>query len=263
MVLALARPQSGSRQETVSSHGVDIVVAIDTSHSMRAEDFQPLNRLEVARRTVSAFVDGRPSDRLGLVSFASLAATRCPLTLDHDMLQQLLTDITFAPEDETGTAIGMGLATAVNRMRNSSAKSKVVVLITDGRNNQGQIGPEAAAEAARALGVRVYTIGVGTEGEAPIPSKGPFGVQYSYVRLDLDEPLLRRIAENTDGRYFRATDAKGLQETFETINTLEKVEIESKVRILYSEMFPAMLLPAGLLLLLEWLLANTRLRRIP
>jgi Ca-activated chloride channel family protein len=264
VVAALARPQSGARIENVSSLGIDIVLAVDVSGSMRAEDFQPKNRLEVARRTVDAFVEGRPSDRLGLVAFAAVASTRCPLTLDHAMLRQFLKELDFAPREQDGTAIGLGLATALNRLRDSQARSKVVVLVTDGRNNRGQIGPKAAAEAARALEARVYTIGVGSDGEVPFPvDYGPLGVRYTRQRIDLDEDLLREIAQSTGGRYFRATDAEGLRQVFATIDELEKSEIESRVRTIYSELFPLLLGPTALLLLLERLLVATRLRRIP
>ena len=263
-VVALARPQSGSRQETVFTEGVDIVVALDVSGSMRCEDFQPQNRLEVARETVGHFVEGRPSDRIGLVAFSAIASTRCPPTTDHAMLRQLLEGVDFAPREDDGTAIGLGLATAVHRLRTSPAKSRVAVLVTDGRNNRGQVGPEDAAEAARALGVRVYTVGVGTEGEAPYPIDGGlFGRRYVMVREDLDEDLLRRIASATGGRYFRARDREGLARVFATIDDLEKVRIESRVRVLYTELFHLALLPAALLLAGEAALAGTRLRRIP
>ena len=261
LVVGLARPQAGARVESVSTYGVDIVVALDISGSMRAEDFQPKNRLEVARRTVQQFIEGRPADRIGLVVFASLAATRSPLTLDHEMLGQFLEQLDFAPPEQEGTAIGLGLATALNRLRESKARSRVVVLVTDGRNNRGQIGPKAAAEAARALEVKVYTIGVGSEGEVPIPVSGLGGRR--FVRIELDEELLQGIAETTGGQYFRATDAEGLARVFETIDELEKTEIESKVRVVYGELFPWVLAPTLLLLLLERLLLATRLRRIP
>lgn len=264
IVVSLARPQSGATIESVSTHGVDIVIALDTSGSMRAEDFRPKNRLEVARRTVESFIDGREQDRIGLVVFAALAVTRCPLTLDHAMLKELLQQVDFAAREQDGTALGMGLATAVNRLRESEARSKVVVLVTDGVNNRGQIAPKAAAEAARALDVKVYTIGVGSDGEVPVPvDMGPAGTRYVTQRVELDEDLLREIAETTHGRYFRATDTEGLRQIFERINELEKTEIESRVRVLYSELFPFTLLPAVALLLLERLLAGTRLRRIP
>jgi Ca-activated chloride channel family protein len=263
LVLALARPQAGARIESVSSYGVDIVVALDISGSMRAADFQPDNRLEVARRRVRSFIEGRPGDRIGLVVFAALAITRCPLTLDHEMLGQFLEGVTFAPPQQDGTALGMGLATAVNRLRESEARSKVVVLATDGVNNTGQIGPRAAAEAARALEITVYTIGVGTEGMAPVPVQTAQGVRYQLQEVRIDEELLTDVAEMTGGQYFRATDSESLETVFDTIDSLEKTEVESRVRVLYSELFPLFLLPAALLLLLEGGLAVTRLRRIP
>jgi Ca-activated chloride channel family protein len=263
LAVALARPQAGDEIRTVSTYGVDILVALDVSTSMMAEDF-PGNRLEEARRTVKRFIDARPVDRIGLVVFAGLAVTRCPVTLDHAMLHQFLDEVDFAPRDQDGTALGMGLAAAVNRLRDSEAKSKIVVLVTDGRNNRGQIGPQAAAEAARALGIKVYTVGVGTEGEAPVPVDiGPLGRRVVMQRVDLDEPLLREIAEKTDGRYFRATDADTLAEVFATIDALEKTETKSRVRMLYTELFWILLAPGFGLLLFERLLVSTRLRRIP
>lgn len=263
LVVALARLQAGEAVEDVSTFGVDIVVALDISGSMRAEDFRPLNRLEVARATVDRFIEGRPADRLGLVVFGSVATTRCPLTLDHAMLRQLLAEVDFAPPEQQRTAIGMGLATAVNRLRRSDARSKVVVLVTDGQNTAGQIGPSTAAQAARAVGVKVYTIGVGREGEVPMPIDTPLGRRYQMVRADLDEPLLREMAATTEGRYFRATDAQGMQEIFSTIDALERTETKSRVRILYAERFAYLLWPALGLLGLERLLRSTRLSRIP
>ena len=264
LVVSLARPQSGERLESVSTLGVDIVVALDVSGSMRAEDFAPKNRLEVARRTVDRFVAGRPGDRPGLVAFASLATTRCPLTQDHEMLRTFLEQVDFAPADQDGTAIGLGLATAANRLRESTAKSRVVVLLTDGVNNAGQVGPQAAAEAARALGIKVYTIGVGRDGPVPLPiDLGPLGRRTIQQVVELDEELLQEIAELTGGRYFRATDPQALEQIFDTIDELEKTEIESRVRVLYSELFPWFLGPAAGLLLLERGLRATRLRRLP
>ena len=264
LVIALARPQAGSRIETVSTHGVDILVALDISGSMRAEDFQPDNRLAVAKKTVQKFVNGRPVDRIGLVVFGSLATTRSPLTLDHAMLQQFLEEVDFPPSEQAQTAIGMGLATAVNRLRKSDAKSKIVVLVTDGDNTAGQIGPKAAAEAAKALGIKVYTIGVGSDGEVPVPRDyGRYGVRYVMQRYELNEELLQEIADMTGGQYFLAIDADGLERVFETINALEKTEIQSRERVLYSELYPRVLFPAVLLLLLERLLLGTRLRRLP
>ncbi len=263
VVLALARPQAGERRENVSSLGVDIMVALDISGSMRCEDTRPRSRLDVARESVGRFVEGRPGDRLGLVAFGSLAATRCPLTLDHDMLLSFLEKVDYAPEGEEGTAMGMGLATAVERLRGSTAKSRVAVLVTDGRSNQGQIDPEAAAAAAQALKVRVYTVGVGSRGEVMCPQDTPFGRRYVPRAEDLDEDLLKKIAADTGGKYFRAADAEGMRDAFASIDALEKSELSSQVRIAYDERFEAALIPAGALLALELALALGRLRRIP
>jgi Ca-activated chloride channel family protein len=263
LVVALARPQAGESIESVSTEGVDIVVSIDVSGSMRAEDFPP-NRLDAARRTVIDFVRGRPHDRIGLVAFSALATTRCPLTQDHEMLRQFVEGLDFSPPEVDGTAIGLGLATAVNRLRQSSAKSKVVVLATDGVNNRGQIGPRAAADAARALGVKVYSIGVGSQGEAWVTvDLGPQGRRRVRQPVEIDEDLLREIADTTGGRYFRATDADALREVFETIDGLERTAVESRVRVLYTELFGWALTPALGLLLAERLLGATRLRRLP
>ncbi len=263
-VVALARPQAGSSITTVSSNGVDIVIALDISGSMRCEDTRNKNRLVVAKECLKRFIAGRPEDRLGVIVFGSVATTRCPLTLDHDMLGQFVEAIDFAPPGEDRTALGMGLATAVNRVRKSTAKSKVVVLVTDGRNNSGQLGPESAAEAARALGVKVYTIGVGSEGEVPCLVDDPQGGRrYIKVQADLDEALMKKIAASTGARYFRAEDEDGFAAAFTEIDALEKTERESRVRMLYTEKFMQALVPAGLLLALELLLAGTRLRRIP
>lgn len=263
VVVALARPQSGTSTTTISSLGIDVVIALDVSGSMRCEDTRSKNRLSVAKRAIDAFVDGRPGDRIGLVSFAAVAATRCPLTLDHAMLDRFVSEVDFAPAGQDGTALGMGLASAVNRLRASKAKSKVVVLVTDGKNNAGAIGPEAAMEAAKALGIRVYTIGVGSKGVVPCLVVGPQGTHYVPFQADLDEALLQRIAHETGGRYWRATDAKGLMDAFHEINTLEKTESHTKVRVVYTERFAWALAPAGLLLGLELLLVGTRLRRLP
>lgn len=263
MIVALARPQTGDRRETVSSLGVDIVVALDMSGSMACQDEPSVARLAVAKRSIAEFVAGRPSDRIGLVAFASVATTRCPITLDQEMLRSYVDQIDYAPPGEDGTAIGMGLATAVNRLQTSKAKSRVVVLVTDGRNNAGQIGPEAAAEAARALGAKVYTIGVGSEGDVRCPVNTAMGVRYVTSRQDLDEALLGAIARSTGGRYFRATDAAGMREAFAAIDALEKTEAETKIRVVYSEQFARALFPAGLLLLVELVLTLGRLRRIP
>ena len=264
LVLSLARPQSGSRIETTSTLGVDIVVVQDTSESMRGEDFAPDHRLAAAKKSIRTFIEGRTNDRVGLVAFGSLATTRCPLTLDHEMLLQMLEDVDFSPRNEGGTAIGMGLATAVNRLRDSTARSRVVVLLTDGANNEGQIGPEAAAEAAKALDVRVYTIGVGSTGQVPLTVQDRRGRSYIQMQyFELDEELLQSIADTTGGQYFNVRDSGAMEAVFETIDALEKTEIESRERVLYRELFAWILFPAVGLLFLERTLAGTRLRRIP
>ena len=264
VVVALARPQAGASLTTVSSEGIDIVIALDISGSMRCEDTRPRSRLNVAKESIDHFVAGRPSDRIGLVAFASVAGTRCPLTLDHDMLTQFVEQLDFAPPGEDGTALGMGLASAVNRLRASKAKSKVVVLVTDGRNNAGQIGPEAAADAAKALGVKIDTIGVGSAGMVPCLVDDPrIGRHYVNFQADLDEDLLRKLSASTGGRMWRAADAKGLEQAFRDIDALEKTTVESRIRVLYSERFAGVLIAAGALLGLELLLAETRLRRLP
>lgn len=262
-IVALARPQWGHSVENVSSLGVDIVVAMDLSGSMRCMDEPPRDRLSVARESLVRFVEGRPGDRLGLVAFASVAGLRCPLTLDHEMLLDAIRGLDFAPDDQSGTAIGMGLASAVQRLRSSKAKSRIAVLLTDGINNQGQIGPEAAAAAAKALGIRVYTIGVGSRGEVRCNVDTPFGRRLVWQRQELDERLLRSIAEDTGGLYFRATDPEGLEQAFRRIDALEKTEFETRIRVSWTERFGVFLAWAGGLALAEIVLAATRLRRIP
>jgi Ca-activated chloride channel homolog len=264
MILALARPQAGQTEEEVLTEGIDILVVLDNSGSMAAEDFKPKNRLHVAKETVARFVKGRHSDRIGLVVFAEKSYTKCPLTLDYAVLQTLLDNVSLAPRNEDGTAIGMGLATGVNRLRTSRVKSRVIVLITDGRNNRGAIDPETGAALAKALGIRIYTIGVGTKGEAPYPVDDPvMGRRYIYIPADIDEPTLKVIAENTGGLYFRATDARSLGAIFERIDRLEKTEVKVKRYAHFSELFPLFLFPAGALFLLEVGLSQTRLRRLP
>ncbi len=264
MILALARPQAGQTEEEVLTEGIDILVVLDNSGSMAAEDFKPNNRLHVAKETVARFVKGRHSDRIGLVVFAERSYTKCPLTLDYGVLQTLLNNVSLAPRNEDGTAIGMGLATGVNRLRTSRVKSRVIVLITDGRNNRGAIDPETGAALAKALGIRIYTIGVGTKGEAPYPVDDPvFGRRYIYIPADIDEPTLQAIAEKTGGLYFRATDARSLQAIFQRIDRLEKTEVKVKRYAHFSELFPLFLFPAAALFLLEVGLSQTRLRRMP
>lgn len=263
-IIALSRPQSGAREEVILTEGVDIVMAIDISGSMAAEDFKPKNRLHVAKLVVEKFIQGRQNDRIGLVTFADYSYTKCPLTLDYQILGTLLENVQIAPRGEDGTAIGMGLATAVNRLRKSVAASRVIILLTDGRNNRGKIDPETAAEIASSLGIRVHTIGVGTEGTAPFPVNDPLlGRRQVFLPASLDEDSLRKIAKKTKGLYFRATDTDSLATIFRRIDQMEKTEIQSKEYVRYSELFPFFLLPASLLLGTELVFRQTRFRRIP
>ncbi|MFQ5669739.1 MAG: VWA domain-containing protein [Acidobacteriota bacterium] len=271
LVVALARPQAENRLQEVLSEGVDIIVALDHSGSMAAVDlgrkpgggFDPVSRLDFAQRVVGRFIQGRQADRIGLVTFAGRAFTRCPLTLDYGLLQQILDSVEITRRFD-GTAIGMGLATAVNRLKNSPAKSRVVILLTDGRNNTGEIDPVTAARLARTMKVKVYTIGVGTEGVAPVPVDDPvFGPRYVYQPVDLDEKTLHQIADETEGRYFRATDARSLEEIFVRIDAMEKTEVKVHERVRRTELFLPFTMIAGLLLLLETGLSWTFLRTVP
>lgn len=262
-VLALARPQYGVRHETISTFGVDIVVVLDRSGSMRALDFEP-NRLEAAKQTIENFVAGRPGDRIGLVAFAKESYTACPLTLDHTALSALADDIDFAAEGEDGTSIGLGLASAVNRLRKSDATSRVVILVTDGRNNAGSIAPETAAELAAEFDIRVYTVGVGTRGRVPMPVSDRFGrQQVVQVSVEIDEEALTRIAERTGGRYFRADEREKMEEIFSEIDRMEKTEVTSQVHVAWTDRFEGLLLAAALALLLEVFVARPWLGRLP
>jgi len=262
LVVALARPQTGITSESVTTQGIDIVLAMDVSSSMLAEDLQP-NRLEAAKEVAATFVQGRPNDRIGLVAFAGDAYTQAPLTLDHNVIVGLLDQLSVGMIDD-GTAVGMGLATAVKRLEASDAESKVVVLLTDGRNNRGQIGPGTAAQMAQALGVKVYTVGAGSRGTARIPVDDPImGRRYVNTRVDIDEASLRGMAETTGGRYFRATDRESLQNVYAEIDTLETTEMEVEHYTQYAERFPPLLAAGLLLLLTEVGLAQTFFRKLP
>lgn len=263
LAIAVARPQAGSRHEEALTRGIDLVLTVDNSTSMAAEDFKPKNRLVVAKDAVMRFIEGRRNDRIGLVVFSGRGYTRCPLTLDYSVLTQLLSQIEMATTDE-GTAIGTGLVTAINRLRDSDARSRVIVLLTDGRNNRGEIDPTTAADLAASLGIRVYTIGVGSKGEVPYPVSDPFfGKRYVYLKADIDDETLTAVAQATGGQYFRATDAASLQEIFRQIDAMEKTEIKVRHYVRYAELFPWFLGPGLALFLGEQILAATRLRRIP
>jgi len=264
LVVAFARPQATFHEEEVLTEGIDIMLALDVSGSMRTEDFRPKNRLVVAKDVVAQFVHGRRNDRIGLVAFAANAYTRCPLTLDYGVLLDLLDRTDFATREEDGTAIGMGLSTAAARLKDSAAKSKVIILLTDGRNNRGQIDPLTAARVAQALGIKVYTIGVGKEGEAPYPIDDPLmGRRYIMVTADIDEDVLKSIAEPTGGQYFRATDSKSLKAIFERIDRLERTEMQVRGYTRRAERFAAFLYPGALLIGIELLLGATFMRRLP
>ncbi len=260
---ALARPQTGRSRHTTYSEGIDIMLVLDTSGSMQAQDFEPKNRLHVAKEVIKDFISKRPQDRIGLVVFAADALTQCPLTLDHALLAKLVDGVDFGLLDD-GTAIGVGLATACNRLRASQAKSKVVVLLTDGQNNAGMVDPMTAARVAASLGLRVYTIGVGTHGRAPIPVDDPvFGRRLISVEVDIDEVTMRKIAELTNGKYFRATDAEELVAIYNQIDQLEKSKVESETYVEYTDRFLWLVVPALGLFLLELGLSETILRETP
>jgi Ca-activated chloride channel homolog len=262
IIVALARPQSKKSWQDLKTEGIDIVLALDISASMLAQDFKP-NRLEASKEIAMEFIDSRPDDRIGLVIFSGESFTQCPLTTDHSVLKNLFLGVKTGMIQD-GTAIGLGLATAVNRIQNSKAKSKVVILLTDGVNNAGSISPELAGELAQPFGIRVYTIGVGTKGMAYSPvALYPNGqYAYDYVKVDIDEPVLRKIASLTGGKYFRATNNEKLKQIYGEIDKLEKTIIEEKNYTKKSELFFPLVLAAGILFLLEFGLKNTVFRSL-
>ena len=267
LVVALARPQLGRSDSEVTTEGIDIMLILDISQSMESLDFKPDNRLAVAKQTIKDFIAKRGSDRIGLVVFAARAFTKCPLTLDHNVLATLLGDVDFT-DFSNQTAIGTAIATAATRLKDSPAKSKVIILATDGANNAGEIPPLTAANAARQLGMKIYTIGIGKRGKVPTPVQfqDEFGRVYKEVRMmdsDLDEQTLVNIADATGAKYFRATDAEKLKEIYDQIDKMEKTVIKTKVYASFDEKFYPWLWAGFILLLLEYVLAHTRFRRIP
>ncbi len=260
IIIALARPRSSSQMEKIDSEGIDIVFAMDVSTSMLARDFKP-DRINAAKDIAIEFIAQRPSDRMGIAVFAGESYTQCPLTTDRATLINLMKEVqTDLIED--GTAIGNGLATAVARMMDSDAKSRVVILLTDGVNNSGEIAPLTAAEIAKTYGVRVYTIGVGANGTAPYPVMTPWGVELQNMKVEIDEELLKSISETTGGRYFRATDNTKLAEIYSEINKMEKARTTIDSFPVYKELFPSYALAALVLLLLE-LIVRLLIRRLP
>ena len=262
IIVALARPQSVDiSKKTKTTNGIDIVLSIDVSGSMLTRDLKP-NRLEALKRVASEFVEGRPNDRIGLVVYAAESYTKTPVTSDKAVVLEALEGVKYDNLLQDGTGIGMGLATAVNRLKDSQAKSKVIILLTDGVNNSGFIDPRMASEIAKEYGIKVYTIGLGTKGMAESPyAIGPNGeFLYQMMQVEIDEQLMKEIARNTDGKYFRATNNKKLKEIYEEINKLETSEIEEQKFYNYDEHFRPFIYVAGLLLLLEVLLKNTIFR---
>ncbi|HXV28194.1 MAG TPA: VWA domain-containing protein [bacterium] len=262
-VIALARPERVTSEKEYQTKGVDIVIALDLSGSMLAEDFKPENRLAVAKQEAIKFIRGRENDRIGLVVFARKAFTQCPLTLDYDVLTSLMDQLEIGMIAD-GTAIGLGLAQSVNRLRSSDAKSKVIILITDGENNSGNIDPITAAELAKTFGIKVYTIGVGKGGLVPFPVNDPlFGKRYVQADVEIDELTLKRIADITGGLFFRARDPRTLAEIYEKINQLEKTEVKVKEFRSYEPLYWHFVIPALVLLLIEILMSRTYLLKVP
>jgi Ca-activated chloride channel family protein len=263
LIIAMARPQKGTQSEEVLTEGVDIVIALDASGSMAAEDFEPRNRFFVAKQVVGKFIEGLHHDRVGLVVFAAKSVTRCPLTVDYGVLRSVL-DSAELGTIEDGTAIGNALATCLNRLRDSKSKSKVIILVTDGVNNRGEVQPLDAAEMARVLGVKIYTVGVGSTGTARVPVNDPvYGKVYVNMQVEIDEATLKQIAQTTKGLYYRATDRPSLEKIFDDIGRLEKTKIKVKSYTHYNERFSDFLLPALALVFIATLAGFTRFGKVP
>lgn len=261
LILALTRPQSSSSSKNVSIEGIDIVMALDISSSMLAQDLKP-DRLEAAKIVAQDFINGRPNDRVGMVVFSRETFTQVPLTTDHSVLKNIFKDIKSGLLED-GTAIGDGLATAVTRLQDSKAISKVIILLTDGENNAGALDPNSAAEIANLYGIRIYTIGVGTIGTAPYPQRTPFGIEYIPVEVKIDEELLKNVAQMTEGKYFRATSNKKLEDIYSEIDQLEKSKIDvTEFRKKHEEFLPLVLIALGLFIL-ELIFRNTLFKTLP
>jgi len=261
LIIALARPQKFSSGENVYTEGIDIALVLDISGSMLAEDFKP-NRLAAAKKITDSFIGGRTSDQIGLVIFSRDAFTQCPLTIDYAVLRNLLKDIKSGMIED-GTAIGNAIANGINRLKDSRAKSKVMILLTDGVNNAGEVNPVTAAEMAKQFGIRVYSIGIGTIGQAPYPFQTPFGIRYQMVPVEIDEPVLRQISGMTGAKYFRATNNKKLEEIYSEIDRLEKTRVEVTSYRSRKELFPLWIYLGLFSVLAEVILSKTYLRRLP
>ena len=260
-IVALARPQSVSDKQNISTEGIDIVLELDLSGSMLAEDFNP-NRIEAAKQVASEFIDGRTNDRIGLVVFSAESFTQCPLTTDYPVLKNLLRDVKNGMIAD-GTAIGLAIANGANRLKDSKAKSKVMILLTDGVNNRGEIDPITAARIAATYGIRIYTVGVGAQGEAPYPVQTPFGIRRQMIPVDLDEKVLTQVADMTGGKYYRATDNRKLKAIYKEIDQLERTKIEVMAYKRYSELYGGWLIAGLLTFMLEIGLTSTVLRKNP
>ncbi len=261
LVIAFARPQRVSRGEEITTEGIDIVMLIDVSGSMLAEDFQP-NRIGAAKAVATTFINNRVSDRIGLVVFAGESFTQCPMTLDYRVLTELMEDVKSGVIED-GTAIGMAIANGVNRLKDSKARSKVMILLTDGMNNSGELDPITAAKIARTFGIKIYTIGVGTMGTAPYPVQTAFGVRYQNVPVEVDEETLREVADLTSGRYYRATNNETLEAIYAEIDKLEKTRMNVRVYRKYAELFYGWAGLGLVFLVIEWGISNTLFRKIP
>ena len=263
LVVALARPQFGFTKEEIRTRGIDIVLVLDTSGSMKTVDFKPENRLHVAKQVAGNFIRARKNDRIGLVVFSAKAFTQCPLTIEYGVLLDLLDGVDFGMIED-GTAIGMAIGTAVNRLRESESASKVIILLTDGRNNMGEIDPVTAAKLAKAMGVKIYCVGAGKKGEALYPvDDGVFGTRYAKMEVDIDDETLTQVAQSTGGKYFRATDAEKLKSIYEEISDMETTVIETNVYKQYSEEFVVFLSVGLLLACASVFLECTRFRVFP
>ena len=261
LIIALARPQNFSSGENIYTEGIDIAMVLDISGSMLAEDLKP-NRIEAAKDVIDNFIKGRTSDRIGLVIFARDSFTQCPLTVDYSVLRNLLSQVKSGMIED-GTAIGNAIANGVNRLKDSKAKSKVIILLTDGVNNSGEVDPVFAAQIAKTFGIRIYTIGVGTKGEAPYPVQTPFGTRYQMIPVEIDESVLQQISKITDGEYFRATDNKTLEDIYDKIDKLEKSKVEITSYRNAKELFYGWLGAGLFLLVLEVGLSKSVFRKLP
>ncbi|MEK9135720.1 MAG: VWA domain-containing protein [Bacteroidota bacterium] len=261
LIVAFARPRTTSQGEDIYTEGIDIAMLVDISTSMLAMDLKP-NRIEAAKQVASDFIEGRTTDRIGLVIFAGQSFTQCPMTTDYRVLKGLMRQVKTGMVED-GTAIGLAIAQGVNRLKDSKAKSKVIILLTDGMNNRGEIDPLTAAQISQTFGIRIYTIGVGTIGEAPYPVPTPFGERVQMQPVDVDEKTLQKIAEITSGQYFRATNNRTLKAIYNEIDEMEKIRIEVRAYRSYTELFYGWVIVGLGALLLEFILSNTTLRKLP